>query len=216
MVWLRYGGALLLAYLLGALPVGYLAAKMLKGIDVRRVGSGRIGGSNVLRAAGVLPAALTVLGDVAKGYGAVALAGALVPHNPLVAALAALLAVVGHNWPIYLGFKGGVGTMTTLGASLALLPAIALTVFIAGAAVVLIWRYTSLGSLTIAVALPLACLVGALAGGWPAAYLVFALGSGLIAILALRPNIQRLRQGTERKLGQTIPPGQADVLPPSP
>ncbi len=212
-MWLRYGAAIVLAYLLGALPVGYIAAKVFKGIDVRRVGSGRIGGSNVLRAAGILPAALTVLGDLAKGYGAVALAGKIVPQHPLVAALAALLAVVGHNWPIFLGFKGGVGTMTTLGASVALLPAIALTVFIVGAVVVLIWRYTSLGSLTIAVALPVACLVGTLAGGWPAAYLLFSLGSGLIAILALRPNIRRLRQGTERKLGQTIPPGQADVTP---
>ncbi len=216
MGWVRYGGALLLAYFLGALPVGYLAAKLLKGIDVRRVGSGRIGGSNVLRAAGVLPAALTVLGDMAKGYGAVALAGVLVPQKPLVAALAGLLAVVGHNWPVFLGFKGGVGTMTTLGASLALLPPLAWAVFIAGALVVLLWRYTSLGSLTIAMGLPLACLVGTLAGGWPAAYLVFSLGSGLIAIWALRPNIQRLRQGRERKLGQTIPPGQADVTSSSP
>ena len=103
--------------------------------------------------------------------------------------------------------------MTTLGASLALLPPIAVTVFIAGAVAVVIWRHTSLGSLTIAVALPLACGVGAWVGGWPASHLVFALGAGLIAIWALRPNIQRLRQGTERKVGQSIPPGQTDISP---
>lgn len=205
MPWLRFLMALVLAYLLGAIPVGYLAAKWLKNVDVRKVGSGRTGGTNVLRAAGPAPAALTVVGDFLKGYVAVALAKTLVPEAPLLAALGGLAAVAGHNWSIFLGFDGGVGTMTTVGAALMLMPIPAAIAMVAGIVVILVWRYASLGSLTFADVLTIACLVGVLRGDLPATHLTFALGTSAMSVWELRPNIRRLLQGTERKVGQRMP-----------
>ncbi len=216
MIWVRYAAALIAAYLLGSIPMGYITIKLFKKIDIRRIGSGHTGGSNVLRAAGLLPAGLTVLGDFFKGYGAVALAKTLVPDVPAVAALAALSAVVGHDCSILLGFKGGVGTVTTVGSGVALMPIGVGASALVGGLVVLVWKYTSLGSLTMAAVLPLACLIGALVGAWPPSYLIFALGTSALSIWALRANIGRLRKGTERKLGQTIPPGESDVSPEEP
>lgn len=211
MPWVWYAGIIVMAYLLGSIPVGYVMGKLFKKIDITRIGSGHTGGTNVLRAVGALPAALTLVGDFAKGYGAVVLTRALLPDVPLNAALAGLFAVIGHNYSLFLGFRGGVGSITTLGATVALMPIVALIVVLVAGLIALIWRYSSLGSLTMAVLSPLTCLVGAIRGDWPASYLVFALGAGLMAFWALRSNIQRLRQGTERRIGQSIPPGRDDV-----
>lgn len=210
---LRFAAAVVSAYLLGSIPAGYVWARLLKGIDVTKVGSGRTGASNVLRAAGVGPAALTFLSDLGKGYGAVALARWLAPEVPVVAVLAALAAVGGHNWSVFLHFDGGVGSMTTIGAGLALMPVAAAAGSVAGILAIVIWRYTSLGSLTLAAAIMLASIVGAIQGIWPPVYVLFALGTSAMGVWELRPNIQRIRQGTERKLGQFIRTGQRDVIP---
>lgn len=210
---LRYAAAVVLAYALGSIPWGFVWAKLLKNVDVTKVGSGRTGASNVLRAAGIGPGALTFLSDLGKGYGAVTLAQWLAPDAPLVAVLAALAAVAGHNWSVFLRFDGGVGTMTTVGACLALMPVAAAAGLVAGGLAVLIWRYTSLGSLTLATALTLASIVGAIQGVWPPLYLLFAFGTSAMSAWELRPNIQRIRNGTERRLGQFIRTGQRDVLP---
>jgi len=204
---------LVCAYLLGAIPVGYLAARLLKKVDVRKVGSGRTGATNVLRAAGVVPAALTVVGDFLKGCAAVTLARALAPGLPLMAALGGLGAVAGHNWSIFLGFEGGVGTMTTVGAALMLMPIPAAVAAVAGIVVIAAWRYASAGSLTLAMVLTIACVVGVMRGDLPATHLAFALGTSAMAVWELRPNIQRLLQGTERKVGQQIPANANDVTP---
>jgi len=213
-LWLRSLLVLVLAYILGSIPVGYLAARLLKGVDVRQVGSGRTGGTNVLRAAGAGPAALTIVGDFLKGYAAVALAKALVPGLPLLAALGGLAAVAGHNWSVFLNFEGGVGTMTTVGAAMMLMPIPAAIAVLAGVAVILAWRYASLGSLTFAAVLAIACLVGVIRGNLPATHLAFALGTGAMSVWELRPNIRRLLQGTERKVGQRISPGSDDTAKP--
>ena len=210
---MRFAAAVVLAYLLGSIPAGYLWAKLLRTVDVTKVGSGRTGTSNVLRAAGVAPAVLTFLSDLGKGYGAVALARWLAPGVQLLPVLAALAAVAGHNWSVFLRFHGGVGTMTTAGACLALMPVAGLAGLVAGGLALLIWRYTSLGSLTLAAALTLVAIAGAVRGVWSPLNLLFALGTSAIALWELQPNIQRIRQGTERKLGQFIPPGQRDVIP---
>jgi len=212
MIWVQGAFAVALAYLLGSIPMGYLAAK-LKGVDVRRVGSGRTGGSNVLRAAGVIPAALTIVSDLLKGFGAVYAAKSLLPGMPLAPALAGLAVVAGHNYSVFLGFDGGVGSMTMLGAALALMPFASLGALGAGALVILIWRYSSLASLVMAVVLPLACVAGRIWGSWPAANILFAVGTTCMSVWELRPNIVRLLKGTERKLGQFIRQGQADVVP---
>jgi glycerol-3-phosphate acyltransferase PlsY len=213
MLWVRYLVALVAAYLLGAIPTGYVVAKVFKNIDIRKVGSGRIGGSNVLRAVGPVPAALTVLGDLLKGYGAVALAQTLAPGTPLLDALAGVASIVGHNWSAFLGFGGGVGTMTTAGAALRLFPGGTLVSGAVAIFTLLRWRYSSLASLTLSALLTLTCLIGALLGWWPLLYLVFTVSTGVMSAWKLRPNITRLRQGTERKLGQFIKAGQTDVPP---
>ncbi|MHB1295468.1 MAG: glycerol-3-phosphate acyltransferase [Anaerolineae bacterium] len=213
MLLMRDAGVIILAYLIGSIPMGFLVVKLFKKMDIRKLGSGKIGGSNVLRAAGVVPAVLTVTADLAKGYGVVALAVLLAPNEPLVAALAGLASVVGHNWSLFLSFGGGVGSMTTAGAALALAPWAVVTAGVVALASIAIWRYTSLGSLLLAVLLPVAYGLGMLFLGWPPSPLVFAIGTSVMAVWKLRPNIRRLCSGTERKLGQYIPPGKADVTP---
>ncbi|MHB0858981.1 MAG: glycerol-3-phosphate acyltransferase [Anaerolineae bacterium] len=213
MVLMRDAGVILLAYLIGSIPMGFLFAKLFKKIDIRKFGSGKIGGSNVLRAAGVGPGVLTFLADLGKGYGAVALATLLAPNEPLVAALAGLAAVVGHNWSLFLSFGGGVGSMTTVGAALALAPVAVVVAGVLALVSIAIWRYTSLGSLLLAVLLPIVYALGILFVDWPSYPLIFALGTSVMAVWKLRSNIRRLRAGTERKLGQYIPPGSADIAP---
>ena len=147
--------ALAAAYLVGAIPVGLVVARLSSGIDIRRRGSGNIGATNVLRTLGPRAAALTLAGDVAKGYAAVAVARALDGASP-VAALAAVLAVVGNCWPVYLGFRGGKGVATGLGAFLALIPWAVLAAAVVWGATTGASRYVSLGSVAACIALPVA------------------------------------------------------------
>ena len=211
MLFIRYLQVLIPAYLLGSIPVGYVMVWLIKRIDIRGVGSGHTGGTNVLRTAGPVPAVLTILGDFGKGCGAIAVAKLLAPDLPAIVALAGLSAVVGHNWSIFLSFEGGVGTMTTLGAAMGLVPyAMGLAMVIAVVALV-VWRYSSLGSLAIALLLPLGSLIGALLNLWPMAYLLFAITTSVISAWALRANIKRLLRGTERRLGQMINPSDAGI-----
>ena len=108
-------------YLIGSIPVGFLVARAAGGFDIRGKGSGNIGATNVLRTLGPVPAVLTLLGDVAKGYLAVRAAEVLGPE-PVWGAAGALLAIVGNCWPVFLRFKGGKGVATGLGAFLAAHP----------------------------------------------------------------------------------------------
>ena len=202
---MRIVAVLLGAYLLGALPVGYLIVKWTKGVELTRLGSGHTGGTNALRVAGALAGGLTVVFDFAKGLAAVVLAeryAAGVPGEAWVLSLAGLLTVVGHHYSVFLKFNGGVGTMTSLGAGVALMFSGTLAAWGLGFALIILTRYASLGSLSIAAALPVACLIGAAVGAWPYQYLAFAVGAGVLSIYALRANIARLLRGTERKVGQ--------------
>ena len=110
----RYGAMLPLAYLMGALPWGYVAVLLHRGIDIREYGSGRTGVSNALRTAGLKLAGLVLLLDLIKGIGAVLLARFLI-GDPIAEVVAGLMALVGHNWPVFLGFRGGRGIAPGLG-----------------------------------------------------------------------------------------------------
>jgi glycerol-3-phosphate acyltransferase PlsY len=142
------------AYLLGSIPFGVVIARLSGDVDLRRVGSGNIGATNVLRAVGRGAAALTLLGDIGKGAVAVGLARWAGAPASLVAA-AALAAVLGHLYPVWAGFRGGKGVATTLGVVLAAMPAV-------GGSLVLIWlvtaaifRYSSLAALVATGTMPL-------------------------------------------------------------
>jgi glycerol-3-phosphate acyltransferase PlsY len=193
--------AVLAAYLIGAIPVGWLVARAFGVGDIRRHGSGNIGATNVLRTLGRLPAIVTLLGDVLKGYLAVALAARLTQGDPVAVAVAAVAAVVGNCWSVFLGFRGGKGVATGLGALLRLVPwatLAALPVFIA---IVATLRFVSLGSLMAAVCVPL----GALLLGYPRASVVAALAVALIVVGRHHANIARLRAGTEPRFGKKSP-----------
>lgn len=191
--------AILVAYLFGSIPVGYLVAR-LYGVDVTASGSGRTGGTNVLRSVGPVAAALTVLGDILKGLIPVYLL-APVAH-PLVTALAATATVIGHNHSIFLRFRGGVGAGTAMGALGGLTFPGALIVAVCGLVALGVSRYASVLSTTIAVASLVVLIIFAVLDYTPYEYIVSGILSLLVMFNALRPNFARLRAGTERKIGQ--------------
>ena len=193
--------AILGAYLIGAIPVGWLVARAFGGGDIRRRGSGNTGATNVLRTLGWMPAIVTLLGDVAKGYAAVVLAERLARPDITPIAVAAVAAVVGNCWSVFLGFRGGKGVATGLGALLKLLPWATLAALPVFVVVVATFRYVSLGSLLGALCVPL----GAALLGYPAAFNLAALAIAVIVIGRHHANIARLRAGTESRLGQKSP-----------
>ena len=204
-------GAIVLvgAYTLGSIPVGLLLVRATTGKDVRQVGSGRTGGTNVLRAAGPWVALLTILGDGAKGLLAVRLAQSFAGASRF-AALAGLLAVVGHNYSVFTHFKGGAGTMTTVGGAIGLWPWNAAILICLGTAVIAATRYASICSITVALLVPIVFALRAWLGNGPWDYLIHGVGTFLLTIWALRPNIRRLLAGCERRMKLSMrqaPPG---------
>jgi len=191
---------LVASYLIGAIPVGLLVARAAGGFDIRGKGSGNIGATNVLRTLGPVPAVLTLLGDVVKGYLAVRVAEVLGPE-PAWGAAGALLAVVGNCWPVFLRFRGGKGMATALGAFLALAPKAVLPAAVVFIAIVAISRYVSLAS----IAAVLVFAVGVFALGYPRASTGAAALAALVIVWRHRENIRRLAEGRENRLGGRLP-----------
>jgi glycerol-3-phosphate acyltransferase PlsY len=202
-----------LGYLLGSIPCGVLVGKRLLGKDVRQYGSGKMGATNVMRVAGKKAALLVASLDIIKGIVPVLLAGMVIGSDYIVVggwgvgriaaqSLAALACVAGHNWPIFLKFKGGRGVATYFGGLVALCPPAAL---LAGEALVIsagLTRYVSLGSI-VGVVSAFAILVPlTLINGYPVEYLFYSTVGGMIVIVMHRDNISRLLAGRERKLGE--------------
>jgi glycerol-3-phosphate acyltransferase PlsY len=184
------------AYLIGSVPWSFLVARAFGVKDVRRVGSGNVGATNVLRSAGKPAAALALVLDVAKGALAVALALRLAPSDPALPAVAAVVAVAGHVYPVWLGLRGGKGVATGLGAFAVLEPTaafIALPIF--GLAVATT-HFASLGS--VAGALSLAVLTLFFRGLDPVA--LAALTTAALIVFRHRSNLRRILDGTERRL----------------
>lgn len=202
MPWYNYFLAILLGYLLGSVPFGYLIGRA-KGVDVRQHGSGRIGGTNVHRSLGLGYGVLTGLSDGAKGFVAVLLARWLFGHEA-AAALAGAFAVFGHNWSVFLRFKGGAGGGTAAGSLIALNPlaaAINVPIFLL---VLGVGRYASIATMSIAIGSALVIFVLYLLQiHTPVYHLIFSGLTILWILWALRPNIGRLIQGTERRIDFT-------------
>lgn len=197
--------AIVIAYLLGSLPMGVLAVRIVKGVEIREVGSGRTGATNAYRAAGPWGLALTSLGDICKGIAAVWAARLLMYLAPAawtawVETLAGIAAVVGHNWSIFLRFRGGAGTATTVGVLAAMNAYVAAGVTLAGIIALAIAHMASVASITVAVLMGIALAIVAATGHGPWAYVVFGCVAGVLTIWALRPNIRRLSQQEERRL----------------
>jgi glycerol-3-phosphate acyltransferase PlsY len=214
----------IVAYLIGAVPVGVLIADR-HGIDIRKHGSGKAGATNVLRTVGRRAAVLVLLGDFLKGSLAVVVAEILarsfgspgarvgwlddsVSVLTLSMAVAAVAAVSGHVWSIYMriitgAWSGGRGVSTAMGAMFVINPWITLLALAVGIPTILISRYVSLGSILGAAAAALAIILMVLAGYETPLYLLF-LPLGIFIIVAHKDNIERLLKGTERKIGERV------------
>jgi len=190
---------LLAAYLIGAIPVGFIVARAAGGTDIRRSGSGTIGATNVLRTLGKGPAVLTLVGDIVKGYLAVS-AAAAIGTGGWEAAGGAVAAVAGNCWPVFLGFRGGKGVATGLGAFLILVPWAVAPTAVLWVLVTALSRYVSLASIVGCLSLP----VGAALLGYPRQSVVAAAIVALIIVWRHRENIMRLARGTERRLGERV------------
>lgn len=217
-LWVTLNALLVvLAYLLGSIPPGYWAGKLLKGIDIRAQGSGSTGATNVLRTLGKGPALVVLLVDVLKGAIAIALvdgfyaldwARSIVPTGvdfaawqPWLVTLAGAAALLGHSKSILLNFTGGKSVATSLGVLLTLDWRVGLGTLAVFLLMLALFRIVSLSSIAGAIAVSGLML----ATQQPLPYLLFSIAGGLYVILRHRGNIQRLLTGTEPRLGQSIP-----------
>ncbi|MDJ0800711.1 MAG: glycerol-3-phosphate 1-O-acyltransferase PlsY [Calothrix sp. MO_167.B12] len=216
-IWLSLCGLIvLIAYLLGSIPTGYIAGKVIQGIDIREVGSGSTGATNVLRTLGKGPGAVVLGVDCLKGVLAICLVYAcfqfapsqnLLPATvdsqmwqPWMVILAGIAAILGHSKSIFLGFSGGKSVATSLGILLAMNWQVALATVGVFAVVVTISRIVSLSSICGAIAASLVMIVL----NQPLPYILFGIAGGLYVIWRHNTNIQRLLAGTESKLGQKV------------
>ena len=224
MIWLIVAVIFCASYLLGSVPSGLLISKS-QGLDVREHGSKNIGATNVWRVMGKKWGLLAFLCDTAKGWLAVTLGVALATCFPVTEHLlhgytmshplppdfagitAALGCILGHNFPVWLRFKGGKGVATSLGVIIGMMPLAALLTFVVWGVVFKISRYVSLASIVAAVVLPLIVIVMFFLGwihGWANFY--FAVAAAALVIKRHTPNIQRLRTGTELRFGDPKSP----------
>ena len=202
---LRIALVLVASYCIGGIPWGLVLVRAIKHVDVRDFGSGKTGATNVLRLLGWQGFVAVLVLDAAKGIGAVLLAQ-YVTDNSWVKAAAGLLAISGHCWSPYLGFRsGGRGMVTAMGAAFTMAPGLILLVpvFLIP---VLLTRYMSLGNVTVSLSAPVVLLIGALLGWSPWAYFIFGLAGCALILINHSDNIQRLLAGTERKIGDKVVP----------
>ncbi len=188
--------ALLAAYLIGSVPAAAWVARM-RGVDIRRVGSGNSGATNVLRSLGRGPAVAVALFDVLKGALAVWL-GRLLGLDPAWSALCGVAAVLGHNFSPFLGWRGGKGVSTTFGTLVAVVPVVGLGMFVIGVLTVALTRLVSAGSILGAAA----ALLVAWITGQPVWLSVIVTGLAALLVWQHRENIARLQAGSERRLGE--------------
>ena len=199
------GSILLAAYLLGSIPWSYLVVRIFRKEDIRAVGSGNVGATNAMRAAGKAVGAAALALDVAKGVAAVLVARRF-DAPPLVVGTAAVTVVLGHVFPVFLGFRGGKGVATAAGALGALAPAVMAVALLLFFLIVSWKRYVSLGSIAVAALFPLLAWIGDRLGwveeGGP--WLVLSSGAiGAIILARHASNLRRLIHGTERRLGES-------------
>ena len=204
---LLIAAAAVLAYLIGSTPIGYLLGR-LWGVNVLERGSGRTGGTNVLRSAGLVPAFLTGVLDVGKGALAVWLAGQVTAGEVEAAAqiLAGAAVILGHNHSIFLRFRGGAGVGTSLSTLAVLYWPAALALGILLPTIIAITRYASVGSLVIMTLMPVLLVGGVVLNSLSPIYIVYGLLAWAIVVYSHRPNIRRLLQGTERRVGDKNKP----------
>lgn len=225
---LIYFIAALIGYFFGTFPTGFFVAKLWN-VDVRKHGSGRTGGTNVLRSVGWVGFLLTGLGDILKGSLAVLLSRFLFPAQDIAHSITVYSVLLGHNWSLWLlllarpdpraanpatpseGFqrllgkaRGGAGIGPTAGAMLVLFPPLVLILFPVFVVILFAFRYASVASVSLAALTPIVMLGFCLTGYAPDTFFFLALALGITILLVHIPNLQRLRAGTEKKFGQRL------------
>lgn len=192
-----------LGHVCGSVPSGLWLVQAFHGIDIRNYGSKNIGTTNVFRIVGPKTAVLVLIADAFKGILAVGIMSYFF-HNPLLDVVTALGALLGHNYSLFLGFKGGKGVATALGLLIFMMPKVAVASFGIWLVCVLLTRYVSLGSIMAAIFTPpLAWYLG-----YPSAYVIYSVVAAFFVVLRHKENIHRLLTGTESK----IKPGNAKDL----
>ena len=205
-----FSGVLLLSYILGSIPSGLIFVRVFKGQDLREIHSGRTGGTNAMRAAGFWVGLATTLSDIFKGAGAVWIASALLPGSTWLKVLAPVAAIVGHNYSIFLISRtpegrwrigGGAGGAPCLGGALGLWAPSILIIFPLGFLILFGLGYASVTTLSIAALSFIIFTITALIHVTPWHFVIYSLLAEGLLIWALRPNIRRLLDGTERMIG---------------
>jgi glycerol-3-phosphate acyltransferase PlsY len=208
----KYLAIAVVAYLLGAIPFGLIISKTMVGVDIRQHGSGNIGATNIFRTLGTKLGLITALLDLGKAALAVWLSMLIIGNDPFMVAgrdihvqfaqcLAAIMVMVGHNWSVYIGFKGGKGVACFIGGLLVINWMVALVGLGAGIIVALTTRYVSLGSMLASLCVLLVMVILALLAIVAPLYALYGLVAAGLIIYQHRTNITRLQAGTELKLG---------------
>ncbi len=188
--------AIVIGYIFGSIPSGLVLVKMACGIDIREYGSKNIGTTNVFRTVGARMASIVLVADVFKGVLAVLLVRYLLESNLHLELLTAIAALLGHNYSIFLGFKGGRGVATGLGLILLFMPDVCIFSFTVWLVLVFVTRYVSLGSIVGAFITPIVAYMR----GYPAELVLFALAACVFVIVRHYENMKRLIAGTETKI----------------
>jgi glycerol-3-phosphate acyltransferase PlsY len=201
---------LIISYLIGSVPIGWIIVKLFKGTDVREHGSGRVGGTNVMRAAGWLAGLLTACADAGKGILAGFIAATIMPDNIWIKIMAVILAVVGQIFSVFLiekcedgklVFRGGAGGSTTLGGAIALVPGSWMIIVPLILVVYLGIGYASVTTISIAFFSMVLFGYQAAVGLGPWEFVLYGVVTLVVVLYALRPNLKRLAEGTERAVG---------------
>ena len=187
-------------YLLGSVPFGYIVGKLFKKVDIREYGSGNIGANNALRILGPLLASLVVLGDIGKGILSIYLVQYLNIDSLLILIIAGLAVIFGHDWSIFLGFKGGKGIATTFGVVFALNPTISFLALLVWGIVVITTRYVSLASIFAVISIFILTILFK----QPYEYIIFGAIILVLGIFKHKDNIKRLKSKKESKIGEKI------------
>jgi glycerol-3-phosphate acyltransferase PlsY len=189
-----------ICYLLGSIPFGYIVGKLFKKIDIRELGSGNIGATNVFRILGPSLASLVLIGDIGKGILSIYLVHFLNIDNSLISTIAGLAVICGHDWSLFLGFKGGKGIATTFGVVFVLNPTISILALIIWGVVLITTRYVSLSSIFAVISIFILTILFK----QPYEYIIFSAIILILGIFKHKENIERLKLKKERKIGEKV------------
>ena len=200
-MWWHFPVCIAIGYLVGSIPVGLLVGRFVRGIDIRDFGSGKTGFTNVVRTVGARWGVVALIGDLAKGAAPVVIARIL-SDDPFVAMAAGLATAVGHDWPVFAGFKGGRGVAASYGVILAMNPIVGLALLPLGLAIIGLTRIVSLMSLVMAPVVAIVFSVLAALDTQPWAYAIYAIVAAVLIVVLHWENVQRLIAGTEPRFGE--------------